>query len=187
VIDELGRRLVHASGAGFPLLYVLGAPWWVVQTALVAFVFVAGLLEVLRLRVGLTWWVYDRLTRPYEQDNVAGYALYALGMAVVGVSFPPPIAVPALLMLAVADPVGGFLAGDDPTPIKRPVALVGTFLVAVGVAVPFLPAVPALAAAAVATAADGVFLRVRGYILDDNLTIPIGAATAAWVVTTVTG
>ncbi len=169
------------------MLYVLGAPWWVVQILLAAFVLVAGLLEVLRLYVGLQWWIYDRLTRPYEQDNVAGYALYALGMAAVGAVFPPSIAVPALLMLAVADPVGGFLAGEDPTPIKRPVALVGTFLVAVGVAVPFLPAAPSLAAATVATAADGVFLRIRGYVLDDNLTIPVGAATAAWVVATVAG
>ena len=44
---------------------------------------VAGVLEALRLSGRLEWQVYDVLTREYEQDNPAGYALYAVSMAAV--------------------------------------------------------------------------------------------------------
>ncbi len=40
---------------------------------------VVCVLEAVRLSTGLDWVVYDRLTREYEQDNVAGYALYTSG------------------------------------------------------------------------------------------------------------
>lgn len=174
--DELGRRAVHATGAAVPLLYVAGGPWWVVEVILIVLLVSVGILEGLRLGVGLDWWIYRRLTRPYEQASVAGYALYVVGMAAVGLFFQPAVAVPAMLMLAIGDPVGGVLAGADATPVKRPRALVGTAVVCLLLAVPFLPAVVAAAAATTAALADGVLLRIRGYVIDDNLTIPIGAA-----------
>lgn len=179
---ELGRRLVHASGAGLPGLYLIGLPWWVVQGAVLLLVTAVAILEFLRLRVGLNWWVYEHLTREYEQDSVAGYALYAVSMAVVALAFAPMIAVPAMLMLAIADPVGGFLAGDDPIPVKRPMALFGTFIVSVGLAVPFMPLIAAAGAAGAVTIADGMFLQVRGYVIDDNLSIPIVAAVVSWII-----
>lgn len=177
---ELGRRLVHASGAGLPGLYLIGLPWWVVQVAVGLLVIAVTILEILRLRIGLNWWVYEHLTREYEQNSVAGYALYAVSMASVALMFEPSIAVPAMLMLAIADPVGGMLAGDDSIPVKRPIALAGTFLVSLGLAVPFLPVVAAAGAAGAVTIADGVFIQIRGYVIDDNLSIPIVAALVAW-------
>jgi len=182
--SELPRRLVHASGAVSPLSYLAGLPYTWLRALLVVGVLVAAILELLRLEVGLDWRIYDRLTREYEQHKVAGYALYLVSMAAVAVAVRPVIAVPAMLMLAVADPVGGALGGADPTPVKRPLALAGTFLVCLAVAWPFLgvrsPAA-AVTAAAAATVADGVFLEVRGHVIDDNLGIPLAAAVVAWV------
>lgn len=63
-----------------PLLYLLGLVEW--RTLGYLFVFLAAVvsvLELLRLFGGLEWAVYDELTREYEQDNVAGYALYVYG------------------------------------------------------------------------------------------------------------
>jgi len=175
---EVGRRLVHLSGAGIPLLYVLGFPWLWMQIGLVAGVGIVGILELLRLRTGLSWWVYDHLTREYEAEKVAGYALYVVSMAVVAVTFDPQIAIPAMFMLAVADPVGGVLGGPDPIPVKRPRAFVGAFLVCVAVGLPFLPPLAAAAGGVAASLADGVFMEIRGYVVDDNLTIPLAAAGA---------
>ena len=177
--EELGRRMVHAAGAAIPLGHVAGVPWWAVEVVLVALFVSVVVLEAIRLGTGLDWWVYRRLTRPYEQTSVAGYALYAVGMATVGLLFDPTVAVPAMLLLAIGDPVGGLLAGETQRRVKRPIALGGTALVCFLLAVPFLPPRVAAATAVTAALADGVFLQVRGYVIDDNLTIPISAAVVA--------
>jgi dolichol kinase len=180
--DELGRRLVHASGALVPLAYVFDVVGWpVVRAVFTVAVVVAVVLELVRLQVGLDWWIYDRLTREYERDNPAGYALYVVGAAAVVWTTPPAVAVPALLMLTVVDPVAGVLGSGGPEEFKRPAVVGATFLLALVLAVPFLPVRAAVPAAAVATAADAVTPVVFGYVVDDNLSIPVGAAVAATV------
>ena len=185
-MSELGRRLVHASGAGLPALYLLSlVDWSTLQILLLGFAGVAIVLEVLRLSVGLDWAIYDRLTREYEQDNPAGYALYAVSMALVGLVFPPPVAVPGMLMLALADPVSGVLGSAGVREWKSPPVLFATFGLCFVLAVPFTvgargPAVGALAAAvgaAGAAVADGYKPRVAGFVIDDNASIPILACT----------
>jgi len=190
-VAELGRRVVHASGAGFPGLYLLSlVDWATLRLILVGFAGTAALLELLRLSVGLDWAVYDRLTREYEQDNPAGYALYAVSMAAVGLVFPPPVAVPGMLMLALADPVGGMLGSAGVREWKAPGVVVATFGVSFLLAAPFTvgargPAVGALAAAVGAVgaaAADGYKPRVFGFVVDDNASIPVLACLGIAVV-----
>lgn len=177
---EIGRRLVHASGIGAPLSYLLGVfTWeqlgWVLALGLA----VVLALELVRLRSGLDWWIYENLTREYEQEKVAGYALYMVGMVVVVLVFPPAIGVPAMFMLAIGDPVGGYLGKGKEA--KSPVALGGVFVVCLLFALPFLPILAAVLGALAATAADGYLVSIRGYIIDDNLTIPLAAAGAMWI------
>lgn len=185
--SELGRRAVHASGTGIPLLYVLDLlTWRGLQLFLVACTVVAFVLEFLRLVVGLDHAVYDRLTREYEADNVAGYALYMVGMAIAAFAFEPLVAVPAMLMLSIGDPVSGYLGSNDATTAKEFGVLGVMFLVCFALAVPFTtpgrPPVAGVAAAAAgalgATVADGVKPIIRGYVVDDNLTIPPAAGLA---------
>ena len=185
--SELGRRAVHASGTGIPLLYVLDLlTWRGLQLFLVACTIVAFVLEFLRLVVGLDHAVYDRLTREYEADNVAGYALYMVGMAVAAFAFEPRAAVPAMLMLSIGDPVSGYLGSNDATTAKELGVLGVMFLVCFALAVPFttaggplLTGVAAAAAGALgATVADGLKPVIRGYVIDDNLTIPPVAGLA---------
>ncbi len=177
---ELGRRAVHATGVAVPLSYVLGVPWHLLQGGLVIMVVVAIGLEIVRLTGELDWRIFQSLTRSYEQHKIAGYALYAVGMATTALLFEPRIAIAGMLLLAISDPVGGLLAGDTPRRVKRPQALVGTFLVSVVLTLPVLPIEAAIAAAVGATLADGVLVEIHGYVIDDNLTIPVIASLLAW-------
>nr|WP_221625750.1 dolichol kinase [Halobellus ruber] len=180
-----------------PLLYVLDlVTWRQFGFVMLACSAVAAALEFVRLAVGLEWAIYDELTRPYEQENVAGYGLYMFSITAVVLVFAPQVAVPATLMLTIGDPVSGLLSGSrEAGEPKRPRTLAAMFLVCLAVSVPFLvpaagPAagvVAAVAAAAAATLADGFTPVISGYVVDDNASIPLVAAVAGGAVLAATG
>ncbi len=179
---ELQRRIVHASGAVLPLAYILGVfEWEVIVGVFVLGTGMTGILEFVRLRIGLDWVVFNRLTREYEQEKVAGYAYYVLGGTVTVVLFSPEIAVPSVLMLMLVDPISGWLGSSSPGSRKRFSVLFVTFVLCFAVAFPFTSVVPAIAGGAAATVADGMKPVIAGRIIDDNLTIPIGAGAAMWL------
>lgn len=190
---EPARRVVHASGAVVPGAYLLDrhvleagvVTWEVVQGLAVLGLAAVVLLEAARLYGGLELFIYEHLTREYEQDTVAGYALYVLSATVVVLLFDPQVAVPAVFMLALADPVSGALSTGELRAVKRPRVLVGMFLVSLAIALPFVAAAAAVAGALGATLADGVKPTVAGRVVDDNLTIPIFAALPMWAVLSV--
>jgi dolichol kinase len=177
--DELARRLVHASGTALPAIALLDlAPWQDVRWLFVLGAVIAIGLEAIRLFVGLEWAIYSRLTREYEQENLAGYALYFISAAVVALAFRETIAIPAILMLTVGDPISGLLGAGELRPAKRAWVLLAMFGVCLLIAGFFVGFVPATLGAIAATAADGLKPVVAGYVLDDNLTIPLAAALA---------
>jgi len=191
---EFERRLVHASGTLFPVPYLLGWVSWTETAAFLALgVATVGLLEYLRLVVGLDHAVYRHLTREYESDSVAGYALYMVGTTAVAVAavpalaipgMTPTLAVPAIWMVSLGDPVSGALGDNAATESKRPTAWIAMFLVSLGLALLFtVPAfgsrvgvAVALAGAVPAAVADGLPPIIRGVAVDDNLTISPAAA-----------
>ncbi|MES3516986.1 MAG: dolichol kinase [Natronomonas sp.] len=186
---ELRRRLVHASGAVVPLAYLLDArfgvgvvSWRVVQLIAILGVVAVIVLEAARLYGGLEHAIYDQLTRAYEQDSVAGYALYVFGGATVVWLFEPQIAVPALFMLTIGDPVSGLLSNTGVESVKRPRVLAGMFVTCFLLAVSFVGPVAAAAGALAATVGDGVKPTIGDFVVDDNLSIPILGAVAMWVV-----
>jgi dolichol kinase len=192
--DEVARRLVHASGAILPTAWVVGQldavpelPWQVVRYVLVLATVVALGLEIIRLFVGLDWAIFEKLTREYEQENLAGYALYIIGGTFAGLLFVPAVAVPAMYMLTIGDPISGLLGSGELRRVKRLRVLGTMFVVSLAFALPFLPVVAALGAAAASTLADGVKPVVATYVIDDNLTIPIFASAAAAGVLVATG
>jgi dolichol kinase len=192
-VSELQRRLVHASGGFVPLGYLAGVvPWSVVTGLFVASALVATVLEVLRLGVGLDWAIYDRLTRDYEQDNPAGYALYTYSTAGVALVFAPPVAAAGILMLAIGDPISGRMGSRGVGETKQVTTLLAMFGVCLALALGTFAAegvgltAPTLLAgvvgAAGATVADGVKPVVAGYVVDDNLSIPPVACGTMWLV-----
>jgi dolichol kinase len=192
-VSELQRRLVHASGGLLPIAYLAGVlAWSAVQGLFVVGAVVATVLETLRLGVGLDWAIYDRLTREYEQDNPAGYALYTYSMAAVALVFSPPVAVSGMLMLAVGDPISGVMGSSGVSEVKEVATLavmfgvclvlaVGTFVVE-GIGPLSIGVAAGVAGAAGATIADGVKPVVAGYVVDDNLSIPPVACVLMWAV-----
>lgn len=192
-MGEIGRRLVHASGVVFPGIYLVGlVEWWHLQYLLVLASGIAIVLEVLRLRYGLQqWWLYEKLTREYEQETVAGYALYLFSSTAVVFVFEPGIAIPAMLMLMLGDPVSGYLSSGELRTVKGGTSVIAMFVVSLAVTLPFtIPAVgslatgvaAAVAGAGLATVADGVKATLFGRVVDDNLTIPPAGAIGIWVV-----
>lgn len=178
-MSELGRRAVHVSGSILPGLYLIDvATWPQVQYVLLAATAIALTLEAIRLTKGIDFWAYEKLTRDYEHSRVAGYALAIVGGTVTAVAFEPFVAVPALFMLTIGDPVSGILSGDD-LGVKRGYVFLAMFGVCMAIAslllVPFWPAV---AGAGAATAADGFKPTIAGRVIDDNLSIPIAAGVA---------
>lgn len=192
---EIGRRVVHASGAVVPGAYLLDVhvletglvTWPAIQALALVGLAVAIGLEAARLYGGLEHAIYDRLTREYEQDTVAGYAMYALSGTVTVLVFEPRLAVPAIFMLTLGDPVSGLLSSGELRRVARPRVLVGMFVVSLLFALPFVPPAVAVVGALGAMVADGVKPIIRGYVVDDNLTIPLVAAGGMWVALFVLG
>lgn len=181
-LAEVRRRLVHVSGALVPAAYVAGLiDWGTLQYVVLAGLVGAGVLEFLRLVVGLDWWLFRELTREYERSNLAGYFLFAFGVTVAVFAFDPPVAVPAVLMLSIVDPVSGLLADNEFREPKRPAVLAVAFALSGLIAIFFVPLHAALLGGAATTLLDGMTPVIRGHAIDDNLTIPIGAAAAMWV------
>ncbi|MFB6204936.1 MAG: dolichol kinase [Haloglomus sp.] len=180
--NEILRRLVHASGAVVPGLWLVGLLTWAqIRYLLVGGVALAVVLEFLRLVVGIEWVVYETLTREYEQDRPAGYALYVFSGSLTGLAFGPRIAVPAMLMLTLADPIAGLVSADELRPVKQGRALAVMFAISATLAAVFVPVGAAVMGGLAAMLADGAKPVVRGHVVDDNLTIPIVAACAMFV------
>lgn len=179
---ELPRRLVHAGGSVIPGSYLLEIlTWQQVRYLLVAGIVLAIVIETARLTTNWELPLVNRLIRSYEEQYVAGYALYIFAGGGVGLVFEPAIAVPAMLMLTLGDPIAGLLSKGELRRVKRPHVLVVMFIVCLIFAWWTLPPRAAIAAALVATLADGAKPIIRGYVVDDNLTIPVGAALAAYL------
>jgi dolichol kinase len=183
---DLERRVVHLSGSLVPLAYLADVlSWEVIRIVLAAGAALALALEAIRLYVGLDWTIFDRLTRHYEQDNPAGYALAVIAAAIVGWGFGPEIAVPAILLLTVVDPIAGILSDvESADRLKAPWVMLATFGIAMLVAVPLLPLRAAIPVAVIVVIADAVKPRLWGFVIDDNASIPLSAAVVAWVVLT---
>lgn len=155
--------------------------WIQVQAAVLLAMGITAVLEGLRLSGHLDWWVYQQFTREYEANWPAGYALALVGASVTVLVFEPFVAVPGLLMLTIGDPVSGVLSSGN-LEGKQSYVMLAMFGVCLAIAgLLRIPAVPAILGAGGATAADGLKPRIAGYIIDDNLTIPVVASGAMQV------
>ncbi|MDY7081787.1 MAG: dolichol kinase [Halobacteria archaeon] len=194
--DHPGRRIIHTFSSAVPLSYVLGILSWTELRVLTFLgVLLAALLELDRLYFGNSY--LDPLYRDYERGGIAGYA-YAIFSIFLAVNlFRPEVAVVSILMLSFADPIVGIMGGNELRRVKRPHLLAGMFAISFGVVVGStylfdavdLSVAEAVAGGLGATVADGIFVRIRGSIIDDNLTIPLYAGglitLVGWVATMV--
>lgn len=180
---EVRRRFGHASGSVVPSLYVFDLISWT-QLQYIAVCMSAFVItwEVLRHRFGIDLLrVHKSIRRDYEEESVSSLFWGSLSSTAVVFIFRPMFALPAILMMMVADPVAGLLSTDELRSIKRPRAVAGMFLTSLLLALPFLVVEASFLAATGATIADSAKPRLRNFVVDDNLSIPIVAAAAAYV------
>ncbi|MEJ2503106.1 MAG: hypothetical protein P8177_07265 [Gemmatimonadota bacterium] len=178
------RRVFHlVGGLGVAwLVYALtphaAATRWIFGAVLA----IALLGDVLRLRAELVnrfiLRTFRGLLRPREADTLS-LSWYMLGVFLVLWVPDGARAVPALLVLAVADPVAGLVGevwGSHAIGQGSVEGSLAFFVVALAILVPFAGITAALAVAVIVTAVE-----VLPTPLDDNLLIPVVTALSLWV------
>ena len=179
------RRIFHA-GNGLTIAFlppVLGVGRTGVLLILSGFLVALMGFDLARLRSptlnALFFRFLPSLASPREMTKVASSTWYLLGAILVYGLFPTRIAVPAIVVLALADPTAstvGRLWGR--TRLGKGTVLGSAGFVAVAFAVLsafFGPAAAALPALVIA----GV--EVIPWRFDDNLTVPLAGASALWL------
>jgi dolichol kinase len=178
------RRLFHAgsgtaAAAGMALLH----PPRAATVGIVGALLLAALtLDALRLAHPSVNRVFFRLLRPLasprEAAGIASSTWFLLGILLTAAFFPVEVAVPAILVLAWADPAASYVGRRwGRRPLGKGTVL-GSFtfaLVAAGVLVPFVGPAVGIATAIVVASLEAFVGR-----LDDNLLIPLAAGAVAW-------
>lgn len=196
--------VVHlAWGTGFATAYALGASRAWAVGVMTASLLVLATLELLRRKhlahpsddpVGLMARSYSRAAGPFMRrrerkgDFVAALASL-LGYLVVLVAFPRPMAIAGLLCASLGDPaarIAGISFGTvrlvGHKTLQGTAALAAVAYLACRVTGFGWPASLAAASAAVATDLASAW-SFRDIPVEDNLIMPIAAATALWLST----
>ena len=179
------RRLFHAANgvaaALFPGVFGLDKP--AVLLILGLLLAVAVVVDIARLRDpqlnALFFRAFPSLASPREAVGIASSTWFLLGVFLTWAFFPARVAVPGILVLALADPAAGTVGrlwGKHRLG-KGTVAGSSAFLlVAFAVLTAHLGPAAGLASALVVAAVEAVSWR-----LDDNLTVPVVASFSGWL------
>jgi dolichol kinase len=180
------RRAFHAAtGVAVALLpgaLALGRRQVVlILGALLVVVLAADMARLRSTRLNVLFFhLFPSLASPREAAGLASSTWYLVGAFLTYALFPMRVAVPGILVLALADPAAGTIGRiwgrrrlGSGTWVGSAAFLAAAFLV---LAV-FLGPAAALVAALMVTMVEAVPWK-----LDDNLTVPVAAALAAWLV-----
>ena len=180
------RRAFHAGNAVVVAFLppLLGLGRWVVVGLLAVLFLGLFAFDWFRLRRAdlnaLFFRMFPSLASDRERTGIASSTWYALGMMLVYALFPARVVVPAILTLGLADPAASTVGRIWGRRRLGKGTVLGTAVFAAVAFAVMATAVgpPAALVAALATAAVEV-LRTP---LDDNLTVPVTAALALWLV-----
>lgn len=189
------RNLLHASTGVFGTLTVLFCPTWVPQLIAGTVFTMAWTFEFTRRR-SEAWndalmAFFGPVAHAHEAHRVNSASWYAIALVVLAWLDRPEITVLALLTLAFGDPAAAIVGRAfgrvrllHGRSLEGLLAFVATaFLVGFPVlrfAAPDLT-VPHAALATFAAATAGAVAELLSRRVDDNLTIPLAAALAAWL------
>jgi dolichol kinase len=195
-LKELGRKAFHMAGCVVPAAYYFFISRDLMLAALGACVLGAGFLEYMRL-TGRDLYPTSYM-RPSEKGRLAGYFYAALALFLAVLLFGKTIAIAAMLFLVFGDALTGLAgvilamySGKKSVDVRdgkggglayavrhhKPFSLMLLmFAICVVIGLAFRPELSylALAAGAVgAVIADAFPWRVGGFVVDDNLSIPL--------------
>ena len=177
------RALVHTTSLLVPVLAeATSPPLTVVILCLMVVVYVAE--EFLRLRgrhLPLASNFTIKMSRSNEKDHfITAPAFLAIGIILVLLVFPRSIAYASIVIVAVGDPLAGWVGGKFG---RLHIGLKSLEGFAIGTLAAFsltLFLVPA--SIGIIGSIVGMILELSG-ILDDNLTIPLGSGTVMYLAT----
>lgn len=179
------RRLFHA-GNGLVISFLpplLGVDTRTVVLMLSALLVVLMAGDIVRLRspkLNETFFaLFPSFASTRERTHVASSTWYLLGAILVLALFPARLAVPAIVVLALADPAASIVGRLWGRRKLGKGSVLGTsvfVVVAAAVLSAFFP-VPVAVAAAVVVAA----VEILPWRVDDNLSVPLAAAAALWL------
>jgi dolichol kinase len=121
------------------------------------------------------------LVSPGEDRKLVSSVWYLVGMLLVVGAFPRGIALPSILVLALADPAASYVGRRWGRTRLGTGTVTGSLTLAVTsliVLVPFVGVGPALATSVVASAVEAL-----PWGLNDNLTIPVSSGLTLWIAT----
>jgi dolichol kinase len=178
------RRIFHALCGLIVVALLVGLePEWIVATGvlgvLTLVVLAADLLRLVRPELNrLFFRLFPALASPREERRLASSTWFLLGVFFAVVVFPREVTIPAILVLALADPAASWMGRRWGRRRFGAGTVVGStvfFLVAALVLAPFVGPGVALAAAAVIA-----LLEAAPWPVDDNLVIPLAAGVVLW-------
>lgn len=180
------RRIFHAANA-LVLAFLpplLGVGRWAVVSVLTTLWLGLVAFDWARLRRPdlneLFFRMFPSLASDRERTGVASSTWYALGATLVYAVFPSRVIVPALLVLGFADPAASTVGRLWGRRRLGKGTLLGTSVFAAVAFAVMTPAVGPAAALVAALVTAAVEVLPTG--LDDNLTVPVAAAAALWLV-----
>lgn len=181
---SLRRGSVHASLGMLISIALFQYGRADVTVPLAAVTMIAVSIEAVRLRnpVLNRWFMtgLSSVVRQEEKGKLSGGSFFLLGALATAIAFPPEIAIPAILFLALGDPAAGIIGTW-----KGRIKLWGKTVeggiacliacLAVGAVISVMAGKPSVAVMALGAVSATIFqaLPVR---INDNLTIPIGSA-----------
>lgn len=178
--EEIIRKFIHiSSGIVISVLYAISKRDLFI-IGLLFLLLIILCLEALRFK-GV---VSVPFLRGREEKKIGGHAFFILGAFISILVFPKQVAIASILILAIGDTASGIVLTVKGGPlesregykkrIKPPEVILVMFIVSFLVGYYTLDSLRmAIFGAIGATIADGVYLRIYGLTIDDNLTIPL--------------
>lgn len=174
--SEIVRKCIHLSSSLVPVLY------WTTyaRDTMLKTTIVLGLLflvaEYLRLRVEwikrIFWFIFGKALREHEQEEMTGATYVFVGAAITIAVFPRELAIPALFILTLADPMAaivGIPLGRHPFFSKSLEGSAAFFIISMLILLYFHPLHWSLL---ILVALAGTIVEARPARIDDNILIP---------------
>jgi dolichol kinase len=181
--SDLKRRIFHLLFVGLPIAYL-----FLTKNQMILLMVIGSLLslfiEFLRLKhpKAISWLKLWSM-RSYEKGKVAGYVYLFIGSTLAVILFSREIATAALLMLAIGDVVFGVVASFTPNQVsKKALPISVTWVVCFLLAILFVDYLIAAGGATGAVIANALPLKIKGRIINDNLTIPLYSGGFMWII-----
>jgi dolichol kinase len=178
------RRVFHITNGVLIVLalQILTIRTWTVLALLGSVLAVLLLIDGVRLLDArwnrLFFQAFSLLASPREVGKLASSTWYLIGVVFTLLIYPQPVALAGILVLAVADPLAGWVGrkwGKNPFGHGTVEGTLTFWAVASAALLPFSQWWAAILAGAFVA-----LVEAAPWDVDDNLTIPIAAAGAVW-------